>query len=164
MKLDVSGRMHDFMGNSVPVRGSQRIFVVDDDDDTREALVRELSEDGHEVLGFANGAQLTARLEAVARDGVKGPDLIAMDVRMPGRSGIGLLEDLRREGWRTPIVLYSSFVDTGLRFRADLAGLADVIPRPFDVDELRAAALRARTRFQSFDPTERRWFRIRRAA
>jgi DNA-binding response OmpR family regulator len=164
MKLDVTGAMTDSTRAATPMRGHQRIFVVDDDDDTREALVRELSESGHDVAGFANGAELTAGLEAVERDGGRGPDLLAMDVRMPGRSGIGLLEDLRREGWKTPIVLYSSFVDADLRFRADLAGLAEVIPRPFDVDELQAAAIRARTRIEFFSPAERRWFRIPHAA
>ncbi len=163
MKLSVGGRIPDLIGKGISMRSSQRIYIVDDDD-TRDALIRQLSEDGHDVVGFANGAELTARLEAVERAGVGGPDLIAMDIRMPGRSGIGLLKDLRREGWRTPIVLYSAFVDTDLRFRANLAGLADVISRPFDVANLRAAEQRARTRIESFNPCERLWFRTPHAA
>ncbi len=137
----------------------QRIFVVEDDAATREAMVGALLDEGHEVIGVEDGAKLLECLRTIVDTGLRAPDLIAMDVRMPGRSGIAILESLRRHGWTTPIVLVTSFVSNELKFRVEVAGSADIVEKPFDPDELQSAAWRACTHSNYFEPCERAWFR-----
>jgi DNA-binding response OmpR family regulator len=120
----------------------QRIFVAEDDEPTRDAIVTALVEEGDDVIGVECGAELAECLRIISRDSLRAPDLIAMDVCMPGHSGIEILEGLRSAGWTTPVVLMTGFASDELRSRARLAGSAVVIEKPFDVRELRSAALR----------------------
>jgi CheY-like chemotaxis protein len=122
----------------------ERILVAEDDETTREVLVAALVDEGHEVAAVASGGEFMAWLEGVARSPVRAPDLIALDVCLPGRSGIELLEQLRRDGWTTPVVLMTGFASRNLCARAEGAGGVAVIEKPFELKELRAAALRAR--------------------
>jgi CheY-like chemotaxis protein len=149
---------HDSAGARVWRGRPLRIFVVEDDGPTREDIVASLLADGHEVVGLACGDELFECLRSIAAGPLRPPDLIAMDVRMPGRSGVALLDDLRRNGWAIPVVLVTSYVTHDIQFRAELAGSAEVISKPFDPTELRRAASRARESI-SFAPCERAWFR-----
>ena len=159
MNLGITEEPRTAFARSLSRTPHQRIFVVEDDDMTRENLVDELALQGHEIVGVQNGAQLLECLRIIAYDHLRVPDLIVMDVRMPGRSGIDLLETLRRAEWRTPVVLMTSFVSDELRFRAEVAGAAEVLQKPFALDHLRVAARRAGAKKDSFMPCERNWFR-----
>ena len=122
---------------------AQRIFVVEDDEDARDYLVGTLLDDGHEVIALEDGAQLLECLAIIARESMRPPDLIATDVCMPGPSGIEVLESLRGAGWRTPVVLMTAFASPDLCFRVEKAGAAVVMPKPFELSDLRDAARRA---------------------
>ncbi len=159
MKLSMHGQRRGSVGAAISMGRPQRIYVVEDDRATREYMVDALLEEGHEVIGFEDGAKLLEALGLIEEAGLRGPDLIAMDVRMPGRSGISLLESLRRRGSTIPVVLVTSFVTHDLKFRVEVAGSADVIQKPFNATELRRAASRARTQSNYFAPCERAWFR-----
>jgi CheY-like chemotaxis protein len=137
-------RTHRWVAGSLALAGPERILVADDDETTLDAITTELVDHGHEVVGLQDGEQLVECLDIIERDGLRAPDLIAMDVYMPGRSGIELLEGLRSAGWLTPVVLFTSFVSSDLCRRAETAGSAAVIQKPFDLTKLRNAARRAR--------------------
>jgi FixJ family two-component response regulator len=64
------------------------------------------------------------------------PDVIISDVRMPGLTGMQLLEKVRERGWSTPVVLISAFGDDISRSRADTLGAAAFLDKPIDVGRL----------------------------
>jgi CheY-like chemotaxis protein len=143
MTLSTNSLYEDVGRGGVRV-SAQRVFVVDDDEETREAIVAALADEGHEVIGLEDGREVVECLRIVAREAFRVPDLIAMDVHMPGQSGIEVLELLRTEGWATPVVLFSSFVSDDLRARVALAGASVIIQKPFDLIHLSNAARMAR--------------------
>lgn len=144
--MDVSAKenLYEDVGWMTAAAHPQRVFVAEDDADTREAIVRALMEEGHEVVGLEDGAQLVECLNIVARESFRAPDVIAMDVHMPGQSGIEILEALRIEGWLTPVVLFSTFVTDDLRLRAARAGSSAVLQKPFELVDLSNAVRSAK--------------------
>jgi CheY-like chemotaxis protein len=80
-------------------------------------------------------------LEAVsqARDRAELPALIVSDVRMPGMSGLRVVEAIRRWGLRMPIILITAFGSEETLNEAFQLGATAVLSKPFDIDDLRAA-------------------------
>ena len=79
--------------------GAIRIMVVDDDESFRESLVVSLEELGYDVSAFAYGPAALDHLAAGGR-----ADVILLDWRMPGMSGLEVLRNLRRAGNATPVI------------------------------------------------------------
>jgi DNA-binding NtrC family response regulator len=116
------------------------ILVVDDDESTREMIAIALSEEGYLVEQAEDAAKALRKIAARA------PDLVLLDVRMPGMSGRELLPRLRQEHPDLPIVLTSA--DPRLAREGAHEGAAAVLVKPFDLDDLLdivAGALRGRT-------------------
>ena len=134
---------HDVARRRKPTVCPRRVFVAEDDANTREVIVTALVDDGYDVIELEDGTEVVECLDIIARDAFRAPDLIAMDVRMPGRSGVDVLEGMRRTGWSTPVVLFTSFASDDLRLRAAAAGSSVVIQKPFLMSELRDAMRRA---------------------
>lgn len=110
------------------------VVVAEDDPEMRQLVVRALRKD-HEVEEVADGAALLSRLG-------RGPSpaLVITDLRMPWLDG---LEALRRVGPRrwVPAILVTAFPDAATRERAK-AGDVELLPKPFDLDDLRTLARR----------------------
>jgi DNA-binding response OmpR family regulator len=146
---------HDVTTNP-PVGGAtrqvlpRRIFVAEDDDDTRTLVVTAFVEDGHDVVGLRDGAELLECLDMVARDALRAPDLLAMGAGVAGRSEIELLERIRRSGWQTPTVVMSWIASSRMRARVDLAAPAALLTKPFNMAELRRTSSRVLARAESF--------------
>jgi two-component system phosphate regulon response regulator OmpR len=106
------------------------ILVVDDDARLRELLSRYLVENGFRVS--------TADSAAAARDRLRilQPELIVMDVMMPGETGLELTEVLRRDNAMTPILLLTARGAPEDRIAGFEAGADDYLPKPFDPREL----------------------------
>jgi DNA-binding response OmpR family regulator len=108
---------------------TQRILVVDDDPMVRDVVRRYLRDAGYEVTEAADGVRA---LEEIARDE---PDLVVLDVMIPGPDGLAVLRDVRRDG-EVPVILLTARneeVDriSGLEFGAD-----DYVVKPFSPREL----------------------------
>ena len=109
-----------------------KLLVVEDDRMLSELIRRALMEDGFAVDVASDGEQA----EAVAF--VNEYDGIVLDLVLPGKSGLQLLQQLRREGHLTPILIL-----TGRRAKQDIVrgldiGADDYLTKPFDLDELKA--------------------------
>jgi len=113
-----------------------RLLLAEDDDAFRELLREALEAAGFEVDAVASGRALEARLEeaVVLPDGPR-YDLVVSDVRMPGASGLDVLERHYPRDPDTPFLLVTAFGDRVTHARAAEFDVA-VIDKPFDVDEL----------------------------
>jgi CheY-like chemotaxis protein len=114
-------------------------MVAEDDDAMRRLLTRVLSRERYRVTALADAVQLVDRLLAASLE--ERPDLIISDVKMPGISGLDLLERLEATGLRIPIVLISAFCDEQTLGRAAQLGAVCVLSKPFEMDMLRNLAL-----------------------
>lgn len=122
-----------------------RILVVEDDPKTARFLKQGLEEEGHAIDVAIDG-------DAGAFLGHLNPyDLILLDVQLPGKNGLQLSVDLRREGIETPILMLTGRDSTPDVVRGLNAGADDYLTKPFDFDEL-LARVNALTRRRSGGP------------
>ncbi|KIZ41633.1 MULTISPECIES: response regulator [Rhodopseudomonas] len=108
----------------------QEIFVVDDDPAVRETLSIVLSAAGYQSICFADGDALLA----VARN--RSPACILLDVHIPGRSGLDILQDLHAEDYPAPIFMISGKGDIPMAVNAIKNGALDFIEKPFRGKEI----------------------------
>jgi len=101
---------------------ARTVLVADDDEDFRAALAEALEEDGYEVVAVPGGAAALAALEDAAKGRARPPDLLVLDLLMPGVSGIEVLQRLRKSGrWmRLPVLVVTGVNDPMLPVRLDV--------------------------------------------
>jgi two-component system, OmpR family, response regulator MprA len=116
-----------------------RVLVVDDDPPLRRMLTRTLSAEGYEVAVAGDGGGALAEAERTA------PDVIVLDVAMPGIDGLTVARRLRSKGDPTPILMLTARDAVPDRVAGLEAGADDYLVKPFAVQEL-IARLRALTR------------------
>lgn len=111
--------------------GSARahVLVVDDDEDIRMLLTRYLALDG---FGAEQASDAASALEAIRH---RRPDLVLLDVMMPGRDGLDLLAELRRDG-DIPVIMVTARADEADRVMGLRLGADDYIVKPFSPAEL----------------------------
>ncbi len=109
-----------------------RILVVDDAADTRLLLNLRLQRQGYEVLTAGSG---TEALEIIQKEGL--PDLVLLDIMMPGMDGFAVAQELRRMG-DIPIIFLSALSDTETKVEGLSRFAEDYITKPFDFEELLA--------------------------
>ena len=80
---------------------ARTVLLADDDEDVRVALAEALDEEGYAVVAVANGAAALAALEHAAKGRAPAPDLLVLDLLMPGMGGLAVLQKLRKSA-RTP--------------------------------------------------------------
>lgn len=106
------------------------ILVVDDDARLRALLSRYLAENGFRVSTAEHAAEARTRLRFLQ------PDLMVLDVMMPGEDGLALTESLRREHSDVPVLLLTARGAPDDRIAGFEAGADDYLPKPFDPREL----------------------------
>ena len=109
-----------------------RLLIVEDDQEAAQAMIRGLEEAGHESVHAADG-QLG--LEA-AREG--GFDVMVVDRMMPRMDGIAMVEAVRRDGDRTPVLFLSALGEIDDRVKGLKAGGDDYLVKPYALAELNA--------------------------
>ncbi|GED85528.1 DNA-binding response regulator [Streptomyces sp. 6-11-2] len=119
----------------------QTLLLAEDDRAIRHALERALTLEGYDVTAVADG------VEALAQAHKSPPDVLVLDVMMPGIDGLQVCRVLRAEGDRTPILMLTALVETADRIAGLDAGADDYVVKPFDVEEVfaRLRALLRRT-------------------
>ncbi|MGW2340499.1 response regulator transcription factor [Streptomyces sp. NPDC001661] len=117
------------------------MLLAEDDRAIRHALERALTLEGYTVTAVADG------VEALAAAHRHRPDILVLDVMMPGIDGLQVCRVLRAEGDRTPILMLTALVETPDRIAGLDAGADDYVAKPFDVEEVfaRLRALLRRT-------------------
>jgi two-component system KDP operon response regulator KdpE len=107
------------------------VLVVEDDDETRAALVRELSTRGYRVEEAKDGRTALRKWEG------RRPDIVLLDLGLPDIDGLDIVRRIRREA-RTPIVILSGRYEEREKVEALERGADDYVTKPFGVDELNA--------------------------
>jgi CheY-like chemotaxis protein len=115
-----------------------RILLAEDHPETRALLASTLRAEGYEVVEASNGYEfLNVISEAWLRPSTRFPDLVVTDIRMPGPSGLRVIEGLRSSYWSIPVIVITAFGDAETHAEAHRLGAHAVIDKPFDPVKLR---------------------------
>jgi DNA-binding NtrC family response regulator len=106
------------------------ILIIDDESSLVSSLTFALEEEGYKVHGAGTGQ---AGLQAVAE---LQPDLVLLDLRLPDRSGLEVLQAMPRENGAPQVIMISAHGDTRAAVKAVKMGAADYLTKPFDLDDL----------------------------
>ncbi|HEX9714717.1 MAG TPA: response regulator [Desulfurivibrionaceae bacterium] len=109
----------------------KKILLVDDEDSIHLLYREELEEEGYEVHSALSGEEALAQLKIIA------PDLVILDINMPGINGIDVLRQIKEMNSSLPVILSSAYQE----FKQDLATWAsdEYIVKSSNLDELKAA-------------------------
>jgi len=126
---------------------SSKILVVDDEDHIVELARLYLTREGYEVEGVGDGAQ------AVARFGQLKPDLVILDIMLPGTDGLTICKEIRKQS-QVPIIMLTARDDVTDKVVGLEVGADDYLTKPFHPQELvaRAKALLRRSKIEPDQP------------
>ena len=141
-------------GNGDRVRLPWRVLLAEDDEDLRALIKAALATDGYEVTDVADGAEVLDRLQDSISCPLTLPDVIVMDVIMPGYSGLGVLTALRRANWTTPVIMMSAMEEPSISDKARALGATAFFKKPFDMSALRTAVVNASISGRGSRPVE----------
>ncbi len=111
---------------------SRNVLIVDDEQRILDVVANFLESEGFTVARAADGE------EALARMGTDPPDLVLLDWMLPGRSGLDVCGQIRRQGGDIPIIMLTARVDEGDKVLGLDQGADDYITKPFSLRELAA--------------------------
>jgi two-component system, NtrC family, nitrogen regulation response regulator NtrX len=114
-----------------------RVLIVDDEESVRRTVADALTDEGYATLLAADGG---AALRAVAAEA---PDLVLLDIAMPGRNGIDVLDELRTHWPGIPVVMMSGHGSIETAVRATKLGAYDFLEKPLSYDKLLLCVARA---------------------
>jgi two-component system alkaline phosphatase synthesis response regulator PhoP len=126
-----------------------KVLIVEDDAVIADGMRRHLAQAGFDALVVAKGDQGLARLR------FERPDVLVLDLMLPGRDGWSLIEAARAEGIPTPIVVVSARGTEHDRVHALEIGADDYLVKPFSMKELVARVRAASRRASRRDDTPR---------
>jgi len=117
--------------------GSARILIVDDQPSVAETLARTLARlvDSVEVMTAANGQEALDKLSDHS------VDMVITDYKMPGMTGLELIEALRKNKSQTPTMLMTGYPSSELQASARELGVGDYLVKPFPPERIRDAVL-----------------------
>ena len=113
------------------------VFVVDDDEEVRDAMKRLMNSVGLKVETFASAEEFLAQFDSAR------PGCLLLDVRMEGMSGLDLQKRLALEEVQPPIIIITGHGDVPMAVRAVMAGAVDFIEKPFNEQVLLDSVHRA---------------------
>ncbi|MDO5288285.1 MAG: response regulator transcription factor [Pseudomonadota bacterium] len=109
-----------------------KLLLVEDDPTLRATLERTLARRGFAVAAVGDGPAALARWQAGL------PDVVVLDLSLPGLDGLQVLAQARAQGLGTPVLILTARGTVGDRVLGLNAGADDYLPKPFDLDELEA--------------------------
>ena len=112
-------------------RAGPTVLVVDDDDRMREYMRASLELEGYSVLEAGTADEGMAVLE-----GEQPPQLILLDVMMPGMDGWGMLQRIQERHGSIPVIMFSGQIDANSAGDAEQRGARGFVGKPFDPQQL----------------------------
>ena len=128
----------------------KNVWVVDDDESIRWVLEKGLSDGGMEVQTFDSANKVIKKLET------ENPHLILTDIRMPGPSGIDLLDKVKELRPDIPVIIMTAHSDLDSAVESYEHGAWEYLPKPFDIEEALSMVKRATSadEINKEEPTE----------
>jgi len=128
--------------NSLSVkRGSHfmksKIIIVDDEKDTCDIVSKILGDEGYKTFSTISSRSALAKIKK------EKPDLVLMDIKMPGMDGIEMLKCIREIDKSITVVMMTAYGDVDTAREAMRLGAFDYITKPFDIDVLKSVAREA---------------------
>ena len=105
----------------------QRVLIVDDDLSVRETLEEIVTLYGYEAVTAESAKEALGILPR------KRIDLVLLDLRMPDITGEKFLDFIRKQGFKTPVVVVSAHVDKGMAQYLGKIGISGIVTKPFEV-------------------------------
>src|SRR6266849_9674507 len=105
------------------------VWIIDDDRSIRWVFEKALTREG---IPFRTFSGATEAMEALAAAGA--PQVLLSDVRMPGTSGLELLQKLKQRFPDLPVIIMTAYSDLESAVAAFQGGAFEYLPKPFDVD------------------------------
>jgi two-component system nitrogen regulation response regulator GlnG len=106
------------------------IWIVDDDQSIRFVLEKALSREGLPTRSFTQPREVLAALD---EPGGAGPQVLVSDIRMPGGSGLDLLDQVKERLPAVPVIIMTAFSDLDSAVSAFQGGAFEYLPKPFDI-------------------------------
>jgi two-component system nitrogen regulation response regulator GlnG len=107
------------------------VWIVDDDKSIRWVLEKTLAREQIPYTSFASATEALAQLDA----GVEAPLVLVSDIRMPGQSGLDLLQQFKGRYPSLPVIIMTAYSDLESAVAAFQGGAFEYLPKPFDVDQ-----------------------------
>lgn len=107
------------------------VWIVDDDRSIRWVLEKTLSREGIPFKSFASATEAISLIE----QGAEPPQVLMSDIRMPGQSGLELLQETKARYPTLPVIIMTAYSDLESAVAAFQGGAFEYLPKPFDVDQ-----------------------------
>jgi two-component system chemotaxis response regulator CheY len=110
------------------------VLIVDDALYVKEMIRSMLESRGHEIAGVASNG-----FEAIEKYKALKPDVVLMDILMPGMDGLSAIKKIMEQDQKAKIIVVTALVKDALRKEAMKSGAIDFITKPFEVERLLGA-------------------------
>ncbi len=131
-----------------PRTGTMKLLLIEDNPAMQTTLQRSFERRGLQVVVCGDGARALDRWRASV------PDVVLLDLSLPGRDGLAVLAEARAEGLATPVLILTARGTVGDRILGLNTGADDYLAKPFDLDELEA---RVRALARRGQPAREAW-------
>ena len=113
-----------------------KILVVDDQTGVRRLLFEVFNEEGYEVEMAVNGQEALDKIKTVM------PDLILLDMKMPGMNGLETLHEIKKTNDSIPVIMMTAYGELEIVAEATKLGIKEYVTKPFDINELRETVIK----------------------
>jgi DNA-binding NtrC family response regulator len=113
------------------MKAKGRVFLLDDDDLIVSMLARALKGEGYDVQPETDPNEVVDKIRSFS------PDVVMLDLKLPGKSGMDILKEIMERGIGAQVIMLTSDDTAETAVRAMKLGAADYLTKPFDMDEVK---------------------------
>jgi len=113
------------------MKGKGKVFLLDDEELIVAVLSKALKKEGYEIYAATETDDIIDKIKSF------NPDLLLMDIRMPDRNGIDILQEIKSDGLTTPVVMLTADDTADSAVKAMKFGASDYLTKPFNTDEVK---------------------------
>lgn len=124
----------------------KKVLIIEDEPNIRELVLYNLKSNGYIGLGAEDG------IVGMEKIRTENPDLVLLDIMLPGKNGMEICRELRQNGDKRPIIMLTAKSDESDRVLGLEYGADDYISKPFGIRELMARIMAVLRRYEESEP------------